>query len=199
MNWRSEIARLYGGQPRRMTTLGLNKAIHLYGLRCHDFLAIIDDAEMRAQTDIRAPSFAQLDHYCECAAVAICRLSVRIFGEETPAGERVAAELGRAWQFTNTFAISHTMRSNAGCSCRARCCKRGVYSQPRRAGYWRSRRFRMSAATWLGSLNIITRLPSRQLPLALARQCARQRYCSAPTAPFSASFSPGAGVGLTSR
>ena len=100
-NWRGEIAYLYGGRPRNAVTLGLSKAVHRYGLRCHDFLAIIDGAEMKAQTDIRAPSFAQLDRYCERAAVAVGRLSVRIFGEETPAGERVAAELGRALQLTN--------------------------------------------------------------------------------------------------
>jgi presqualene diphosphate synthase len=70
-------------------TLSLSKAVHLYGLRCHDFLAIIDGAEMTTQTDIRAPSFAQLDRYCERVAVAVGRLSVRIFGEETSAGERV--------------------------------------------------------------------------------------------------------------
>jgi phytoene synthase len=39
--------------------------------------------------------------YCERVAVAVGRLSVRIFGEETPAGERIAAELGRALQLTN--------------------------------------------------------------------------------------------------
>jgi phytoene synthase len=100
-NWRGEIAYLYAGRPRNAVTLGLSKAVHLYGLRYHDFLAIIDGAEMRAQTDIRAPSFAQLDRYCERLAVAIARLSVRIFGDETPAGERVAAELGRALQLTN--------------------------------------------------------------------------------------------------
>ena len=100
-NWRGEIAHLYGGRPRNAVTLGLSKAVHLYGLRCHDFLAIIDGAEMKAQTDIRAPSFAQLDCYCERVAVAVGRLSVRIFGDETPAGERVAAELGRALQLTN--------------------------------------------------------------------------------------------------
>jgi presqualene diphosphate synthase len=101
LNWRSEIAHLYAGRPRHAVTLGLNKAIHLYGLRCDDFLAIIDGAEMDARTDIRAPSLAQLDHYCEQVAVAVARLSVRIFGEETPAGERVAAELGRALQLTD--------------------------------------------------------------------------------------------------
>jgi presqualene diphosphate synthase len=100
-DWRNEIANLYNGRPRNAVTLGLNKAVHLYGLRCQDFLAVIDGAEMKAQIDIRAPSFAQLDRYCECAAVAVSRLLLRIFGNQTPAGERVAAELGRAFQLTN--------------------------------------------------------------------------------------------------
>ena len=55
---------------------------------------------MDARADIRAPSLVQLDRYCERRAVAVSRLSVRIFGEETPAGEHVAAELGRAFQLT---------------------------------------------------------------------------------------------------
>lgn len=100
LNWRSEIAHLYEGRPRNVLTCGLNEAIHRYSLRCDDFLAIIDGVEMDARTDIHAPSFEQLDRYCECVAVAVGRLSVRIFGEETPAGERVAAELGRAFQLT---------------------------------------------------------------------------------------------------
>jgi phytoene synthase len=101
MNWRAEIARLYGGRPRHAVTLGLNKAIHVYGLRCHDFLAIIDGAEMKAQMDMRAPTFAQLDRYCECAAIPLSRLFLRICGDNTPACEHVAEELGRALQFTN--------------------------------------------------------------------------------------------------
>jgi phytoene synthase len=100
-NWRSEIAHLYAGRPQHAVTRALNEAVHLYGLRCDDFLAIIDGAEMDARTDIRAPRFAELDRYCECVSVAVSRLSVRIFGEESPAGERVAAELGRALQLTN--------------------------------------------------------------------------------------------------
>ncbi len=43
-------------------------------------------------------------------AVAVARLSVRIFGEKTPAGERVAAELGRALQLTN---ILHDIAEDA--------------------------------------------------------------------------------------
>jgi presqualene diphosphate synthase len=100
-NWRSEIALLFAGRPRHPVTRGLNGAIHLYDLRCDDFLAIIDGMEMDARRDIRAPSFAELDRYCERVAVAVGRISVRIFGEASPAGERVAAELGRALQLTN--------------------------------------------------------------------------------------------------
>ena len=98
-NWRGEIAQLYAGRPRHSVTLGLNDAIRLYGLRCEDFLTIIDGVETDGRADIRAPSLVQLDHYCERRAVAVSRLSMRIFGE-TPAGERVAAELGRALQLT---------------------------------------------------------------------------------------------------
>jgi len=101
LNWRSEIALLYAGRPQHPVTRALAEAIHRYGLRCDDFLAIIDGTEMDARSDIRAPSLLELDRYCERVAVAVGRLSVRIFGEETPAGERVAAELGRALQLTN--------------------------------------------------------------------------------------------------
>ena len=100
-DWRSEIALLYAGRPQHMVTRALREAVHLYGLRCSDFLAIIDGMEMDARDDIRAPSLDDLDLYCERVAVAVSRLSVRIFGEKTPAGERVAAELGRALQLTN--------------------------------------------------------------------------------------------------
>ena len=100
-DWRSEIALLYAGRPQHMVTRALSEAVHLYRLQCRDFLAIIDGMEMDARDDIRAPSLDDLDLYCERVAVAVGRLSVRIFGEETPAGERVAAELGRAVQLTN--------------------------------------------------------------------------------------------------
>jgi phytoene synthase len=100
-HWRSEIALLYAGRPRHAVTRGLSQAVHLYGLRSADFLAVIDGMEMGARRDIRAPSLAELDRYCECVAVAVGRLSLRIFGEQTPAGKRVASELGRALQLTN--------------------------------------------------------------------------------------------------
>jgi len=97
-DWRSEIALLFAGRPQHDVTRGLREAVHLYGLRCDDFLAIIDG--MEARTGMRAPSFAELDRYCERMTVAIGRISVRILGEASPAGQRVAAELGRALQLT---------------------------------------------------------------------------------------------------
>jgi len=100
-DWRSEIALLYAGCPQHSVTRALSEAVHLCGLECNDFLAIIDGMETDVRTDLQAPSLTELDLYCERVAVAVGRLSVRIFGEETLAGERVAAELGRALQLTN--------------------------------------------------------------------------------------------------
>jgi phytoene synthase len=100
-NWRSEIALLYAGRPQHLVTCALSEPVRQYSLQCADFLAIIDGMEMDARTDIRAPSLSELDRYCERVAVSVGRLSVRILGEGTPAGDRVAAELGRALQLTN--------------------------------------------------------------------------------------------------
>jgi phytoene synthase len=100
-DWRSEITLLYDGCPQHSITRALREPVRLYGLQCYDFLAVIDGMAMDARTDIRAPSLDELDLYCERVAVAVGRLSVRIFGEESPAGEHVAAELGRASQLTN--------------------------------------------------------------------------------------------------
>jgi presqualene diphosphate synthase len=99
--WRSEIALLYAGRPRHHVTRALQEAVQQYGLRCDDFLAVIDGMEMDSQRDIRAPSLAELDLYCARVAVAIGLLSMRILGVTTPAGERVAGALGRAIRLTN--------------------------------------------------------------------------------------------------
>jgi presqualene diphosphate synthase len=109
-NWRNEIAHLYADQSQQTVTRGLSEAVRRYGLRRGDFFSIIDGMEMDARKEIRAPSFAELNRYCELVAVALGRLSMRIFGEETPAGERVAAELGRALQLTD---ILHDLAEDA--------------------------------------------------------------------------------------
>src|SRR5262249_27593465 len=147
----------------------------LYGLRCHDFLAIIDGAEMKVRTDIRAPSSAQLDHYCEHVPVAVARLSVRIFGDETPAGERVAAELGRALQLTNILCDLAEDAKRPRLSLPRELLHAHGYSQPHRVGYWSTQRCRTCAAISPYSPNGITLLRLRQCLRALGGPCARLR------------------------
>ena len=99
--WRDEIAALYRGRPTHMITRSLLRPVREYALRREDFLAVIDGMAMDAERDIRAPSLAELDLYCDRVASAVGRLSVRIFGDASPAADRVAAALGRALQLTN--------------------------------------------------------------------------------------------------
>src|SRR4029079_12610969 len=54
-----------------------------------------------AARDIRAPSLAELDLYCDRVASAVGRLSVRAFGDSSASADRVAHHLGRALQLTN--------------------------------------------------------------------------------------------------
>jgi len=99
--WRHEIDAIYDDRPHTPLGRVLADAVDTYVLRRDDFLAVIDGMEMDAAADIRAPSLAELDLYCDRVASAVGRLSVRIFGTDLPAADRVAAALGRALQLTN--------------------------------------------------------------------------------------------------
>ncbi len=98
--WRADIEDLYAGDPPPRLS-GLAAVVREFGLARADFLAVIDGMEMDAVEDIRAPSFATLDLYCDRVASAVGRLSVRIFGMERAPGEALAHHLGRALQLTN--------------------------------------------------------------------------------------------------
>ncbi len=98
--WRADVNALYAGQvPPRLA--GLAKPVHDFDLAREDFLALIDGMEMDAFDDIRGPSAAILDLYCDRVASAVGRLSVRVFGIEREAGIALAHHLGRALQVTN--------------------------------------------------------------------------------------------------
>jgi squalene synthase HpnD len=99
--WRDEIDAIYAGQPQHLIGQALVAPVADYSLRRGDFLAVIDGMEMDAVADIRAPSLAELDLYCARVASAVGHLSVRAFGDDSPAADRVAAALGRALQLTN--------------------------------------------------------------------------------------------------
>ena len=98
--WRQRIAGLYRGEANDAVTRVLLRAIAKFGLRQADFEAVIDGMEMDAAA-IVAPSLAELDLYCDRVAAAVGRLSVRAFGDASPAADQVAFHLGRALQLTN--------------------------------------------------------------------------------------------------
>jgi presqualene diphosphate synthase len=100
-SWRTEVAAIFAGKPR--TPLGkiLAELVPTYNLRQTDFLAVIDGMQMDAVADIRAPTLADLDRYCDRVASAVGRLSVHIFGDDSPSAMLVAHHLGRALQLTN--------------------------------------------------------------------------------------------------
>jgi phytoene synthase len=99
--WRREIDRVYAGTSTLPLARILAADAKIFDLRREDFLAIIDGMAMDAERDIRAPSLAELDLYCDRVASAVGRLSVRAFGDSSPAADRVAYHLGRALQLTN--------------------------------------------------------------------------------------------------
>jgi len=99
--WRDRIAGLYRGEADDPITRLLLAAIRRFALRAEDFIAVVDGMQMDAETVIVAPDLATLDLYCDRVAAAVGRLSVRAFGDSSPAADRVAHALGRALQLTN--------------------------------------------------------------------------------------------------
>src|SRR3954471_17771077 len=98
--WRDDINALYDGRIGSKVA-GLVQPVREFGLSREDFLTVIDGMEMDALEDIRAPSSATLDLYCDRVASAVGRLSVRVFGLERETGKLLAHHLGRALQLTN--------------------------------------------------------------------------------------------------
>jgi len=97
--WRHDVRSLYaGGDPGRAAMLA--GPIDRYGLAEADFLAVIDGMQMDLE-GIRGPDLATLYLYCDRVAVAVGRLSVKVFGMDKAPGEQLAHHLGRALQLTN--------------------------------------------------------------------------------------------------
>jgi presqualene diphosphate synthase len=96
--WRNAIDGIYAGAP---SPASLVRVAAQYGLRREDFLSVIEGVAMDASGASFAPDFATLDHYCDCVASAVGRLSIKIFGMDEEPGFQLAHHLGRALQFTN--------------------------------------------------------------------------------------------------
>ncbi|MBU6418165.1 MAG: presqualene diphosphate synthase HpnD [Proteobacteria bacterium] len=100
--WRQRVAAMYErGEAEDAITRALLVVIQDYHVRQEDFIAIIDGMEMDAGEPIIAPKLAELDLYCDRVASAVGRLSVRVFGDSSPAADEVAHALGRGLQLTN--------------------------------------------------------------------------------------------------
>ena len=98
--WRRDLDALYAGRPAGEANF-LREPVQAYGLKQADFLAVVDGMEMDVAADLRAPDMATLELYCDRVAVAVGRLSTRVFGMEEAPGRELAHQLGRALQLTN--------------------------------------------------------------------------------------------------
>jgi len=99
--WRDRIQALYRGETDGPVTRVLAAAVPRFDLRAGDFIDMIDGMQMDCQTAIVAPDLPTLELYCDRVATSVGRLSVRAFGDASPAADRVAQALGRALQLTN--------------------------------------------------------------------------------------------------
>lgn len=100
--WRRKIDAIYLGE-KRSDLMGLASAVREFKLESDDFRAIIDGMEMDVRQNIQAPSFVELDLYCDRVASAVGRLSARVFRMPYEEGRRLAEHLGRALQLTNVL------------------------------------------------------------------------------------------------
>jgi phytoene synthase len=99
--WRADVEALYAGKPPGRAAM-LAAAVARYGLEKADFLAVIDGMQMDLEGIVR-PDLATLFLYCERVAVAVGRLSVKVFGMPAAEGEALAQHLGLALQLTNVL------------------------------------------------------------------------------------------------
>ncbi len=98
--WRADLAALYAGETPPLSGF-LAGPVRRFGLRQGDFLAVVDGMQMDVDDTIVAPSYAQLDLYCDRVASAVGRLSVCVFGMDEAPGIALSHDLGRALQLTN--------------------------------------------------------------------------------------------------
>lgn len=99
--WREDLEALYAGRDPGRAAM-LVEPVRRYGLDKADFLAVVDGMQMDLE-GLNAPDLATLYLYCDRVAVAVGRLSVKIFGMQDGPGEALAHHLGRALQLTNVL------------------------------------------------------------------------------------------------
>ena len=104
--WRTEVDRIYRGQPQTATTRVLASYRDRFQLPREEFHAVIDGMAVDARGGLVAPSFAELQQYCRQVAGAVGMLTMQIFGADDAQASayrkhEIAVALGEALQFTN--------------------------------------------------------------------------------------------------
>lgn len=100
-DWRSEIARVFDGEPQTPIGWALKPVICKYALNQEDFLAVVAGMETDAAGSVRMEDAAALASYVDDVACAVGRLCTPIFGFATDEGDALAKSLGEALQLTN--------------------------------------------------------------------------------------------------
>ena len=98
--WRADLGALYADKPAGRAGF-LKDAVHDFGLRQADFLAVIDGMEMDVAADIRAPDLETLNRYCDRVAVAVGPPFDSHLRHGGGARLQLAHRLGHALQLTN--------------------------------------------------------------------------------------------------
>ncbi len=98
--WRTELERVYGGEPTGAVSRALADGVQRFGVPRRYFEEIIDGVEMDLWRK-RYETFDELRLYCYRVASAVGLICVEIFGCRSPASRIYAERLGIAFQLTN--------------------------------------------------------------------------------------------------
>ena len=98
--WRTELDRLYAGQPGHPVTQALLPVLSEFNLPQEQLLEIIDGMEMDLQ-QTRYLDFKALSLYCYRVASVVGLLAAEIFGFQDRGTQKYAHDLGMAFQLTN--------------------------------------------------------------------------------------------------
>jgi phytoene synthase len=100
-DWRSELERLFVGNPTYPTSRALLDPIATFDLPKEEFIAVLDGMAMDAAETMVAPSMEDFILYCRRVAGSVGMLSVHAFGDAGDKAKRLAIVQGEALQITN--------------------------------------------------------------------------------------------------
>jgi len=98
--WRSELGRLFSGQPQHPVTKALAPCLEPFGIDQERLLAVIDGMQMDLD-QARYVRYSDLELYCHRVAGVVGTMAADIFGRQAESTRAYAQALGLAFQLTN--------------------------------------------------------------------------------------------------